>query len=113
MSGIVKADALSNAEVIDILKEKIGFAGEPTSNIEWQYELNKTGKLIIDDRTTLYDAERAALITIDLATAFYIPWPPIINFKVIVSKHEWPRIESATLPISPTGWAAIKAELPY
>lgn len=33
MSGVVKADALSSAEVIDILKEKIGFAGKPTSNI--------------------------------------------------------------------------------
>ncbi|MDY8046574.1 hypothetical protein UY416_09735 [Paenibacillus polymyxa] len=112
MSGVVKADALSNAEVIDILKEKIGFAGEPTSNIEWQYELNKTGKLVIDDRVTLYDNERAMQITIDLALALYIPWEPIINFKVTVGKHEWPRIESTTLPVSPAGWAAIKAELP-
>ena len=113
MSGAVKADALSSAEVIDILKEKIGFAEKPTSNIEWLYELNKTGKLIIDDRVTLYDNEQAMQITIDLAIAFFIPWEPIINFKVAVNKHEYPRIELTTLCVSPTGWAEIKAGLTY
>ncbi|MEK5089053.1 hypothetical protein MKY98_19310 [Paenibacillus sp. FSL M8-0228] len=113
MSGVVKADALSNAEVLDILKEKIGFVGKPSLSVEWRYELNKTGKQVIDGRATLYDIEQAMQITIDLATAFFIPWQPIINFKVVVGKHEWPRIELATLPVSPTGWASIKAGLTY
>lgn len=113
MSEYMKSDALSSAEVLDILKEKIGFVGKPSSSVEWQYELNKTGKLVIDGQATLYDIERTMQITIDLATAFYIPWQPIINFKVIVSKHEGTRIELTTLPVSSTGWVAIKAELPY
>lgn len=113
MSSIVKPDALSSAEVIDILKEKVGFAGKPISNIEWQYELNKTGKLVVDDQVTFYDNERAMQITIDLAIAFFIPWEPINKFKVAVNKHEYPRIELTTLCVSPTGWASIQAELPY
>jgi hypothetical protein len=99
--------------VLDILKEKIGFVGKPSSSVEWQYELNKTGKLVIDGQATLYDIERTMQITIDLSTAFYIPWQPIINFKVIVSKHEGTRIELTTLPVSSTGWAEIKAGLTY
>ncbi|AHC22703.1 hypothetical protein [Paenibacillus polymyxa] len=113
MSESMKSDALSNAEVLDILKEKIGFVGKPSSSVEWRYELNKTGKLVIDGRATLYDIEQAMQITIDLARAFFIPSEPIVDFKVVVGKHEWPRIESTTLPISPAGWANIKAGLTY
>lgn len=113
MSEYMKSDALSNAEVLDILKQKIGFVGQVFSDVEWRYELNKKGQLLINELTIPYDEELARKITIELATALYIPWEPLVNFKVVLSKTEYPRIEMTTLPVSLTGWAEIKAELTY